>query len=156
MLEVRLLGQFDVRLDGKPITIASRSAQSLFAYLILNPGTMHRRELLAGLLWPDTREQHARDNLRHALWRVRRALSAERSSESPYIISDDIAIAFNIHSNDWVDTSILECAASERATTNDLINLCRFTGVLLPGFTTIDPSWNDPGYFAVRTGTEHS
>ena len=36
MLEIRLLGQFDVRLDGAPVDIPSRPAQSLFAYLLLN------------------------------------------------------------------------------------------------------------------------
>ena len=35
MLEVRLLGKFDVRQNGEPVTITSRPAQSLFAYLIL-------------------------------------------------------------------------------------------------------------------------
>ncbi len=43
MLEIRLLGQFDVRLSGQPITIQSRSAQSLLAYLVLTAGTRHRR-----------------------------------------------------------------------------------------------------------------
>jgi DNA-binding SARP family transcriptional activator len=49
MLEVRLLGRFDVRRDGKTIAITSRPAQSLFAYLILNEGSAHRREKLAGV-----------------------------------------------------------------------------------------------------------
>ena len=59
MLEVSLLGRFDVRLDGQSITIPSRAAQSLFAYLILNAGVVQRREKLAGLLWPDTTEARA-------------------------------------------------------------------------------------------------
>jgi DNA-binding SARP family transcriptional activator len=74
MLEVRFLGGFDVKRAGKPVVMASRPAQSLFAYLILSAGTAHRREKLAGLLWPDSLEQTARDNLRHALRRVRKAL----------------------------------------------------------------------------------
>ena len=32
MLQIRLLGQFDIRLDRKRITIPSRVGQSLFAY----------------------------------------------------------------------------------------------------------------------------
>ena len=67
MLEVRLLGQFDVRLDGVPIELPSRRAQSLLAYLLLNPRTPHRREQLAGLLWPDATESNARSNLMHEL-----------------------------------------------------------------------------------------
>ena len=73
-LDVRLLGKFEVSRDGKTIALTSRPAQSLFAYLILKAGTAHRREKLAGLLWPDSLEETARDNLRHALWRVRKAL----------------------------------------------------------------------------------
>ena len=81
MLKVRLFGKFDVRGNGKPITIPSRPAQSLFAYLILTAGTSHRREKLAGMLWPDSLEETARDNLRHALWRVRKALPQNTEAE---------------------------------------------------------------------------
>src|SRR6266487_2102651 len=46
MLQVRLLGQFDLSLNKKRITIPSRVGQSLFAYLVLGAGTSHRREKL--------------------------------------------------------------------------------------------------------------
>ena len=62
MLEVRLLGKFEVQLEGKPVEIPSRPAQSLLSYLILNAGVAHRREKLAGLLWPDSDETNARSN----------------------------------------------------------------------------------------------
>src|SRR6185503_267876 len=82
MLEVRLLGRFEVKDNGRSISITSRPAQSLFAYLILTAGTGHRREKWAGLLWPDSLEETARDNLRHALWRVRKALPLRRKLTS--------------------------------------------------------------------------
>ncbi len=44
MLEVRLLGSFQIKCGRKAVEIASRPAQSLFAYLILNAGTAYRRE----------------------------------------------------------------------------------------------------------------
>src|SRR5215216_5471089 len=53
MLEARLIGKFDIQYDGKPVIISSRAAQSLFAYLILTAGTLHRREKLAGMFWPN-------------------------------------------------------------------------------------------------------
>jgi hypothetical protein len=34
MLEVKLLGQFEIGLDGQPLEIPSRPAQSLLAFLI--------------------------------------------------------------------------------------------------------------------------
>ena len=52
MLEAHLLGKFEVKYKNRPIQIASRPAQSLFAYLILSAGTSHRREKLAGMLQP--------------------------------------------------------------------------------------------------------
>ena len=50
MLQVRLLGQFDVRVDSKRVVISSRAGQSLLAYLLLTAGVAHRRERLAGRL----------------------------------------------------------------------------------------------------------
>lgn len=49
MLEVRFLGTFEVRYKRRTVAITSRPAQSLFAYLILHAGTVHRREKLAGM-----------------------------------------------------------------------------------------------------------
>jgi DNA-binding SARP family transcriptional activator len=77
MLQIRLLGQFDVRLDGKRVMIPSRAGQSLFAYLVLTAGTPHRREKLAGTFWPDTTDETARKNLRQELWRIRKAISTQ-------------------------------------------------------------------------------
>ncbi len=87
MLEVRLLGKFEIKRDGKPVAISSRPAQSLFAYLILSAGTAHRREKLAGMLWPDSLEETARDNLRHALWRVRKVLPASQKPKIEYLLA---------------------------------------------------------------------
>src|SRR6266540_1578391 len=132
MLEVHLLGKFDVRSDGKPITIASRPAQSLFAYLILSAGTSHRREKLAGLLWPDSLEETARDNLRHALWRMRKAL--ETASATRFLHADDVAISFKESSDYWLDATALE-QLSDSAYADELIAvLSEYQGELLPGF----------------------
>src|SRR5687767_4063023 len=106
MLTVRLLGKFEVTYGGKPITISSRPSQSLFAYLILSAGTAHRREKLAGLLWPDSLEETARENLRHALWRLRKAFPSKLASA--YLRADDLSIAFNASSQYWLDAAALE------------------------------------------------
>jgi len=132
MLEVKLLGKFEVSHDGKPIAIPSRPAQSLFAYLILNAGSSHRREKLAGLLWPDSLEETARDNLRHALWRMRKALEAV--SATRFLHADDIAIRFKESSDYWLDAAELE-KLSETASADELIAvLSTYQGELLPGF----------------------
>jgi predicted ATPase/DNA-binding SARP family transcriptional activator len=132
MLEVRLLGKFDVRRGGKSIALPSRPTQSLFAYLILSAGTAHRREKLAGLLWPDSLEETARDNLRHALWRVRKALQS--ASSARFLRADDLTIGFEPSSEYWFDAAALE-RLDEKASADELITvLSEYQGELLPGF----------------------
>ena len=50
MLEIRLLGTYDVRQGGETIEISSRPARTLLAYLLLTAGSHHPRERLGGLL----------------------------------------------------------------------------------------------------------
>jgi DNA-binding SARP family transcriptional activator len=76
LLELRLLGQFDIRVDDAAVVLPSRNAQSLLAFLALSAGTPHRRERLAALLWPDSEQDNGRSYLRHALWRIRKVLEA--------------------------------------------------------------------------------
>lgn len=132
MLEVRLLGRFDVKRNKKSINISSRPAQSLFAYLILNAGKAHRREKLAGLLWPDSLEETARENLRHALWRARKALQS--ASAASYLQANDLTIAFDSSADYWLDAAALE-KLNETASADELASaLSEYHGELLPGF----------------------
>jgi predicted ATPase/DNA-binding SARP family transcriptional activator len=132
MLEVRLLGRFEVKHNRKLLNISSRPAQSLFAYLILSAGRSHRREKLAGLLWPDSLEETARDNLRHALWRLRKAL--ESASSARFLQADDLTIRFRESPEYWLDAAELE-KLSENASADEIIAvLSNYQGELLPGF----------------------
>ena len=132
MLEIRLLGTFEIRDKHKSISISSRPAQSLFAYLLLNAGASHRREKLAGMLWPDSLEETARDNLRHALWRVRKALESDSSAR--YLQSDDSSIRFDTSSEYWLDAEELEKVSATASTEELLTVLSAYQGELLPGF----------------------
>jgi predicted ATPase/DNA-binding SARP family transcriptional activator len=132
MLEVKLLGQFEVKLESVRLSIPSRNAQALFAYLVLHAGKSHRREWLAGLLWPDSSEENARSNLRHELWRLRKAF--ESSGESCFLV-DDLSITFISPSKYYLDVERLERAPSASNPTDDLIKaLSIYGGELLPGF----------------------
>ena len=74
-LTISLLGPFQVTLNGEPVTqFGSDTARALLAYLALHPGVPHRRDALAGLLWPDYPDSRARHNLRAALSRLRTAI----------------------------------------------------------------------------------
>ena len=132
MLEVRLLGGFEIKAGQTRLSLPSRPAQSLFAFLILNAGTAFRREKLAGQLWPDSTEESARDYLRHALWRIRAALDA--ASSTKYLQADEMTIAFDASSDYWLDAAALR-AVSEQAPVEELIAaLSGNRGELLPGF----------------------
>lgn len=132
MLEVRLIGNFDIKCEGKPVTISSRAAQSLFAYLILTAGTPHRREKLAGMFWPDATEEKARAYLRHELWRIRKALSSQ--SNSDYLIVDDINISFNSSAEYWLDVHALTRVNTSGSADELMEALSAVQGELLPGF----------------------
>ena len=122
MLEVRLLGQFEVRLNGEPVELPSRPAQSLLAYLILRAGTSHRREKIAGLIWPDSDESNARSNLRHALWRIRKAIG------EGYLVADKLSITFDVASEHWLDASIAEKGDAEHQSLDDLMSVVSIYG----------------------------
>lgn len=132
MLQIRLLGQFDVRADGHRIVISSRAGQSLFAYLVLTAGKAHRREKLAGLFWPDLSDELSRRNLRNELWRVRKAIQRRPENGQDYLIADEFSLWFNSGTDHWLDVAALQ---SPSENLDGLIsNLSLYQGELLPGF----------------------
>lgn len=132
MLELQLLGQFNLRLNGHPIDLPSRPAQSLLAYLALRPGTPYRRERLAGLLWPEATEANARSYLRQALWRIRKALEA---APRDYFAADDLTIAFTADGDCRLDVALLEKTDPAAAPLDELLHAIEvYHGELLPGF----------------------
>jgi predicted ATPase/DNA-binding SARP family transcriptional activator len=131
MLVVKLLGQFSVLLNDQPIEIPSRPAQTLFAFLALQPGTAFRREKLAGLIWPDASESNARSNLRHALWRIRKAIGEEEGQR--YFPADDLTLAFNPEPTCWIDTMVVGSKPGPASPTLEE-QVAAYQGELLPGF----------------------
>jgi DNA-binding SARP family transcriptional activator len=131
MLELRVLGQFEARVDDAVVLLTSRPAQSLLAYLALSAGTAHRWEKLAGLFWPDADEVNARANLRHALWRIRKTVEPVRDGAS-YLVSDELAVAFDAGADYWLDADVL---VTDGDAVRPLQNsLAVYRGELLPGF----------------------
>jgi len=82
-LAISLLGTFQVTLDGNPVTrFRADTARALLAYLAMHAGVACRRDLLAGLLWPEQPEATAHQNLRQALSRLRAAIG-DREADPP-------------------------------------------------------------------------
>jgi predicted ATPase/DNA-binding SARP family transcriptional activator len=124
MLEIRLLGKFEIQLDDQPVEISSRPARLLLAYLVLTKGVQHPREKLAGVMWPDSSEANARKNLRQALWHLRKAIG------DSHLLADASSLGFNLDSDHWLDISQLEDTADQ----NLEAEVSVYAGELLPGF----------------------
>lgn len=91
---ISLLGTFQVTLDGRPSVFATDRARALLAYLAVEADRPHRREALAGLLWPDRPESTARQNLSQSLARLRRAIDDHRAAP-PFLWISRKTIQFN-------------------------------------------------------------
>jgi oligopeptide transport system substrate-binding protein len=103
-LEISLLGQIELRLDGRPLPLpATRKAQSLLAYLVTHPGRPHPREQLANLFWPDRPRDKALHNLSTALWHIRRVLPPGN-----YLLTNTQTVQFNSHNDFWLDVKEFE------------------------------------------------
>jgi predicted ATPase/DNA-binding SARP family transcriptional activator len=94
-LEISLLGPIRCTLDGEPAGgFGYDKVRALLFYLLVENGGPHRREALAGLLWPEQDEAAARHSLSQALSTLRAALD-DRSIESPLILVTRDTIEIN-------------------------------------------------------------
>lgn len=103
MARLYLLGAFRLEVAGQPVSLPTRKAESLLAYLALHPEpTGHSRERLAALFWGDSPDADARRSLRVALTGLRKALAGE-----PFA-GDRASIGFDPAYPLWVDALTLE------------------------------------------------
>ena len=107
-LTLSFLGCFQVSLDDRPVTdFKSNKVRALLAYLAVEADRPHRREALAGLLWPDWPDRNALSNLRYALASLRRTLG-DHTAEPPFLLITPHTIQFNPVSDHWLDVAELE------------------------------------------------
>lgn len=72
-IAARLFGGFELTdADGKELTLTTRKARALLAFLLVEAGQWHSRERLAGLLWGDRAQTQARNSLNQALYEIRK------------------------------------------------------------------------------------
>jgi DNA-binding SARP family transcriptional activator/predicted ATPase len=142
-LSVRLLGPFQITLDEEPATgFVSDKVRALLAYLAVENEQPHRREKLAGLLWPDWTEGSARANLRRALANLRQVIG-DHEATPPYLHISRQAVQFNTGSDAWVDVAAFTNLSQAQAPSPEMIEqleqaveLCR--GDFLEGFSIGD------------------
>src|SRR5262249_20749641 len=75
-LALFLLGTPRIERDGHIVAVDTRKAVALLAYLAVTR-QRHGRDALAGLLWPDYDESHARATLRRTLSALNKALAGD-------------------------------------------------------------------------------
>lgn len=104
MLEIRLFGGFQLSRDGLPLEMRkSRRADSLIAFLAVNLGKLHQREVLVNTLCVDM--QKPSDGFRTVLKFARDALGSSPIHKEVYLFADKTHAKL-INADDlWVDVS---------------------------------------------------
>jgi len=146
-LEISLLGPFQVTLDGESIGgFKSNKVRALLAYLAVEADKPHRRESLAGLLWPDWSEREALGNLRYTLSDLRRAIE-DRVADPPFLIISRDSVQFNTSGDYWLDVAALTASLSDDKSHPALSEeqekaMSLYRGGFLEGFSVSD----SPGF----------
>lgn len=117
-LELRLLGQVSIIVDGLPLeerVWTRRKAKALLKILALAPQHQLHREQLMEYLWPEQESELAANNLNKIIHAARRALEPELKSgaDSRFILTHDQQVMLRAPGGLWLDVEEFE----QRATT---------------------------------------
>jgi DNA-binding SARP family transcriptional activator len=108
-LQVRLLGQFSMTVDGRSLGALTGRLQSLLAYLLLHADAPQPRAHLSFTFWPDASESNARNNLRQLLHQLRQTLpDLER-----YLRTDVNSVQWAPDSSFSLDVALFDRAVAE-------------------------------------------
>lgn len=135
-LALSFLGTFQVTLNGQPVrNFRVNAARALLAYLAVEADRPHRREALAGLLWPDVPDATALTHLRHTLSDLRKAISDDDHAPFLHITRGSIQFNPDRSASAWLDAA----AFLHGAQSNALIELeeavALYRGLFLAGFS---------------------
>ena len=140
-LAIQLLGEFHITYNGQPIEgFGTARLQSILAFLLLHHDVPQPRRRMAFLLWPDSSETNARNNLRQLIYQLRQTLP----DPDRFLTGDANSICWKLDNDQTVDVAVLEQAleqanAAEKQQNFDLqccaleITAQSFHGLLLPG-----------------------
>ncbi len=136
-LSLALLGGFSMNLSGDEIRIAIQKGKALLAYLVLSPTQNESRERVAGLLWSESEEFHARASLRQTLRQLRQAFD---EAGIDVLEADRSGIRVDLSKVDLDVHRVLD-AAGRGETTPLMFRTRRLTDALLSGFEDVDPAF---------------
>ena len=73
-LHLRVLGGFEIVAQDE-VTLPTRKAEALLAFLALSPGHNHRRDEIAALLWSDRSRDQAHHSLRQTIYLIQKCFT---------------------------------------------------------------------------------
>jgi predicted ATPase/DNA-binding SARP family transcriptional activator len=115
-VQVRLLGTFEVDVDGRPVPGAAwrlRKASELVRILSLAPGHRVHRETLMEQLWPDRPLEAASNNLHQAIRVARAALGQIGAGDARTVVLRDGSVNLLPGGAVWVDAAAFTTAIRE-------------------------------------------
>lgn len=132
-LTLAFLGAFQTTLDSRPVTrFRSTNNRGLLVYLALQSDLPFPRDVLATMFWPEESDNAARNNLRQAVYQLRKILGDLDSPDAPHLLVSRQSVQFNAASDFTLDVkeflSAIERGDLEAAASH-------YHGDLLPGFT---------------------
>ena len=121
MIKLSLLGESWILINDMNVTTKfSKKTLGLFIYMVCKQQKMYYREALSSLFWPDYTKESSLNNLRHALWQIRKickelGLEDVLTSEGKHIIRlnvDLVQCDYNnflnfIQKDDYLNASVL-------------------------------------------------
>jgi DNA-binding SARP family transcriptional activator/Tfp pilus assembly protein PilF len=119
-------GSLQIHSANHPLLLKGEKARSLMAYLVIHPRILHRREVLADMLWPDAPPDRVRRNLSDLLYRLQKTI------EPGWLTIDDDTIALQPNVNLWVDVWEFDNLISRKDDANLQIAVELYTDDLLP------------------------
>ncbi|HEY9378922.1 MAG TPA: hypothetical protein VIQ02_17745, partial [Jiangellaceae bacterium] len=135
-VEIKLLGTFEVVLDGSRVTAESwprRQAASLVKVLALSPGRQRHREQLIDLMWPDLSVAEAAPRLHKLAHYARVALGGDRRA----VVLRGETVALLPDAEVVVDVDVFEAladaAVSAGSPAEAAMAAAAYGGTLLPG-----------------------
>ncbi len=142
-LSLSLLGPLQVTLDGQPVSgFKSNKVRALLACLAVEADRPHRRDVLAGLLWPDWPDREALSNLRYALSNLRRVIG-DAQAVPPFLLISRQNLRFNTASDSWLDVAAfaekVEVKGSQASALERMEEaVALYQGPFMEGFTVGD------------------
>ncbi|MFZ0852222.1 MAG: BTAD domain-containing putative transcriptional regulator [Hyphomicrobiaceae bacterium] len=134
--KLSLLGRFELTGSGGPVDLPSKKLAGLLAYLACMAPQPQSRDKLAALLWGSHFDAQARQNLRQALFRLRRVLGQDA------LIGDDKEISLCPGVIDC-DAARFEVLIGEGSSTSLASAIDLYKGILLADVTVTEEAWSD-------------